>query len=503
MATPRNHTPRSSRPSRGPAVRKIAAVKGRRCPCGRCGPHMPWQRRAADVALEVDPVTKVNAFGIVVVSVPRQSGKTTLESDVADHRCLSMRRARVWLAMQNGKTADSWMREEHFAQLSEAELLRGRYIESRRAGEVGVKWTPTSSTFLTFPPKRDALHSKQSDLVFVDEAWSHNAEVGADIRQAIRPTMATRRGAQLWVVSTMGDDSSVYLDQYISLARASLGDPNARVAFIDYGIGADVDPEDIDAVAAAHPAVGHTIGRDALVEALDEFKADPLLGGVAGFARAYGNRPTRTAEQAISAARWAAAGRARVPLPDRAGIGLDATPSGDRAALVAGWRDDTTHSYVEPLWAGAPGRDTPALVVDVLEANDAPLVVDRASIGALELVDAIAAEWRRRHPGRHAPEFPHRFLTMAEYASACGMLYNGVLNDTVHHFNDPDLTASVEVVAKRQLGDGGFGWQRKGSAGSIAETVAASVALKAFDLLPAPRRRAVARAGGGASRRFR
>jgi len=502
VATPRHHTPRSDRPTRGPAVRKLAKAKGRACPCG-CGAHMPWQRDAADVALEVDPVTRVSAFGIVVVSVPRQSGKTTLESDIADFTCLSVRRARVWLAMQNGKTADGWMRDEHFAQLADAGIFRGRYIESRRAGEVGVKWPATGSTFYTFPPKEDALHSKQSDKVFVDEAWAHNAETGAALRQAIRPTMATRRGAQLWVVSTMGTDASVYLDQYITLARTSLGNPNARVAFIDYGIGDDVDPEDVDAVAAAHPAVGHTITREALVEALDEFKSDPQLGGVAGFARAYGNRGTRNNETAIPTARWTAAGRARLELPDRAGIALDATPVGDRVALVAGWRDETTHGYVEPLWVDTPGRDTPALVVDVLEANDAPLVVDRASIGALELVDAIAAEWRRRHPGRNAPEFPHRFLNMGEYASACSMFLRGVLEDTVHHFNDPDLTASVEVVAKRDLGDGGFGWQRKGSAGSICETVAASVALKAYDLLPAPRRRAVARAGGGTSRRNR
>ena len=91
---PRHHTPRSDAPTRGGAVAVIAEAKR--------APLMPWQRRAVDVALEVDPASGLYRYGIVVVTVPRQSGKTKLESDVADHRCLSIPRARVWLAMQNG-----------------------------------------------------------------------------------------------------------------------------------------------------------------------------------------------------------------------------------------------------------------------------------------------------------------------------------------------------------------------------------------------------------------
>jgi hypothetical protein len=59
----------------------------------------------------------------------------------------------------------------------------------------------------------------------------------------------------------------------------------------------------------------------------------------------------------------------------------------------------------------------------------------------------------------------------------------------VHHLNDPDLDAAAGVATKRQLGDGGFGWGRRGSSGSIAELVAASIALRAFDTLPPPPRR--------------
>ena len=441
---------------------------------------MPWQRDGVDVALEHDPATGLNRYGIVVVSVPRQSGKTKLEGDVADHRCLTLPRARVWITMQNGKTVDSWMRSEHFANLAGAKAFgvpgtkSARYLLTKRAGEVGVLWPALGSSFLTFPPKRDALHSKQSDLAMIDEAWAHNAEQGADIRQAVRPTMATRPGAQLWIVSTMGDDSSTFLDDYIEMGRASLGNPNTRVCFIDYGIPDDADPEDLDVIAEHHPAYGHTIGMQTLVDAREEFGGD-----VAGFARAYGNRATRTRETAIPASVWNTAGRPRLEVPARAGIALDVTPGGDRAAVAAAWRDDQHHAYLEVLYSGPPTRELPRLLVDLARRNQAPLTVDRASVGALEVIDAVARE-------PHAPEV--KYLTMGEYASACGTLYRGILDDTAHHFHQPELTAAVEVATKRDLGDGGFGWGRAKSAGSIAELVAASVALKAFDQLPAGRR---------------
>jgi hypothetical protein len=458
-------------------------------------PHMPWQRRAVDCALEVDPLTGHYWYSIVVVSVPRQSGKTKLEGDVADHRCLSRPRARVWITMQNGKTVDSWMREEHFENLKGAGVFRGRYAESRRAGEVGVRWPALGSTFYTFPPKRDALHSKQGDLIYVDEAWAHGAEVGADLRQAIRPTMSTRRGAQLWIVSTMGDDSSVYLDGYIEMAKAALGDPNARVCFIDYGVDEGTDPDDLEAIAARHPAYGYTIDMQALVDAREEFrntrtKSGLIVDDVAGWMRAYGNLPTRTREAAFAPGVWSATARPRVEIPDRVAIGLDATPSGDWFALGAGWKDAAGDGWLEVLDNGVPDRDTPALVVDVCRRRDSPLYLDRAALGALELVDAIAAEARERRVPLEV-----RYLNQLEYASACGIVKRGVERQTVHHMNDEDLDANVEVLATRDLGDGGVGWARKGSAGRITEMVATTVALKGFDLLPAPTRRAVARAG--------
>jgi hypothetical protein len=283
------------------------------------------------------------------------------------------------------------------------------------------------------------------------------------------------------VVSTEGDDSSEYLETYVAMAMESLGVTGSRVCFIDYGIGDDVDPEDLDAVARAHPAYGYTIDMQALVDARAEFGAD-----VAGWARAYGNRRTRTREAAINASVWMTTARARTgPPPERAGLALDVSPAGTHASVAAGWRTECAlgscadhpgiHGFTESLFSGPPSRDLPQLLVDLVRRTGSPLVVDRGSVGSLEVVDAVA---------QLAPSTPVKFLTMSEYASACGTYYRGVYDGTTHHFNEPELTAAVEVATKRDLGDGAFGWGRKASAAHITDLVAGTIALKAFDQLP-------------------
>lgn len=479
MAEPRHHTPRSDLPTHGWRAAKVAAAKGR--------PFMPWQRAAADVALEYDPDTGLYRYGTVVMTVPRQAGKTDLEGSVADQHCLWNPRQFVRITMQDGKTADEWMREQHFPSLEAASIFKNRYRESRRAGAHGPYWTSSKSSFTTFPPVKKALHSKQSDKVFVDEAWVHSAATGRDLKQSIRPTMNTRPNSQLWVVSTLGDQDSAYLDEYVARGLASLGDPNTRTCFVDYGIPGDADAEDLDVIAAHHPAYGFTVSPQSLVDSRDEFR-DPESGilDIAGWARAYGNRASHVREAIFPDSVWTEAGRPRQPIPDRAGYGLDVTPDGQHFALAAGWRTDDGEGWVELLDAGPVTRQLPAQIAAIALARRVPISIDRQSLATLEIVDSFAQL-------DQAPEV--KFFNTAQYGSACVTFSRGVFNDSVHHPNDADLDAAVKAATKRALPEGGFGWTRKGT-GNIAALVAATIALRAYELLPAPKRKPVARTGG-------
>ena len=356
---PRHHTPRNlARATRGRQVAQLGEAK-------RGVSYMPWQRDALDVALELDPATGLYWYGIVVLTVQRQAGKTFLQGDVADHRCLSKRNGRAWFTMQTGKDAAYWMREEHQASLRNATELYGPadhpaapYRLSKRADATGVQWRQTGSTFYAFAPKRDAMHSKQSDLTIVDEAWAHDAAAGRELRQAIRPTMNTRPGAQLWIVSAAGDDGSAYLDEYLAMGRLAVDDPSSRVCFIDYGLRDGEDPENLQTILDRHPAYGHTIDYGAIAAARAEFADDP-----AGWARAYGNIPTRARDSIWPAALWTELGGPRLDPPARRGLSFDLTPLGDRYAIGAAWRDLADRPVVELVDAGRPAVTYPSCLL--------------------------------------------------------------------------------------------------------------------------------------------
>lgn len=473
---PRLHTPRDpSRPTRGRQVADLARARGRAL--------MPWQARAADVALEIDPATGLYRYGIVVMTVPRQAGKTLLESVVADHRCLTIRRGRVWLTMQTGKDAAAWMRDEHFPALADFTpparpgRAGGRWREDRRAGSEGAVWT-NGSTFRIFAPTRDALHSKQSDLVFVDEAWAHNRETGAALRQAIRPTMNTRPGSQLWIVSTRGDDASDYLNDYLDMAEESLGDPHSRVCLIDYGIPEGADPTDLDVIAAHHPAYGYTIDRPALADAYADFISDPEQG-IDGWARAYGNRATRTRRAAIPGHIWTPHGTDPLDLtPDRPGLAIDVgtdPTAGPRVSIGAAWRDAEARAHLRLLTQAPPTRATVDLLALLARTHATPLGYDPTCPGILDLTDALTT---------HHPDIDLAPQASAHYAGACVSLDRQAHAGSIRHAAQPELDQAVAVAVTRRMLDGGYGWHRVGSPGDISPLVAVTIALRVHDTLP-------------------
>jgi hypothetical protein len=169
-------------------------------------PLMPWQQQVADVALEVDEKGRF-AYQLVIVTVPRQSGKTTLFGAVMDHRALIVPNARVWYTQQSGKHAVDWLINEHWP-------LLGPFVPKvhlrRAAGSEHVKWLPSGGLVRPFPPTPDGLHGKTSDLVVVDEPWALDLGRGQQLDQAIVPTQATTPNARVWRVIHRRDATSTW-----------------------------------------------------------------------------------------------------------------------------------------------------------------------------------------------------------------------------------------------------------------------------------------------------
>ena len=429
-------------------------------------PLMPWQRYVVDVALEVDEAGRF-CYQLVIITVPRQSGKTTLFGAVLDHRALIVPRARAWFTMQTAKDAVDWLTNEHWPLLAPF----GNACHLRRmAGSEHVKWRHSGGLVRPFPPTPAGLHSKVSDLVVVDECWSFDFVKGTQLDQAIVPTQATRPNAQVLKCSTAGDAASVWWLGTVEAGRAAVAaGRTSGVAYFEWSCPDDLDPTAPDSWPVFHPAYGRTIGAPAMVAALE-------LLGPDEFARAYGNRWVATVARVIPLQAWRDAADVDDPLPEvgKAAIAFDVAVDRSDAAVVMAWRDDAGVARIEVADCRPGVGWLPDRVVD-LRDRWSPVAIGFDAAGpAFDVADVLERAG----------------LTLSgtkarEYAAACVGFLDALTADppAVRVRPDPNLDAAAASAARRALGDA-WAWGRRQSSVSIATLTAATVALWTFDHAP-------------------
>lgn len=471
---PRQGTPRNlSRGTYGELTAAVAEALGQR--------PLPWQQYAADVAGECDEYG-VLIYSIVVITVQRQAGKTTLDLANDIQNCLMGPGRQVWYTAQSGQHAsDKW---KQMAELFEKSVL----------GPLGtIRWANGTQaiTFLNgsqlrpHPPTADSLHSKQSDKNTIDEAWFFDAVKAAALKGAITPTTTTRRKLtgqrpQLWILSTEGTLESAFLNELLSSLREKVP---GNTCFIDFGIDPDLEAPDLDndasverflaAVAERHPGYGYLFEMEDLRGWLYEL-------GVSEFMRAYGNRRTGSTSRVIPEARWKAAATI-APLPEgavcfAAAVGLDgvdtaitatALVDGVKVSEVIDHRDGTAHALQR--------------IKEIHAKHGMPFAIDSYGPSA-DLHDQV------KRAG-----IPLIEIKTTGVSAACSAVFGGIVpprsagedwQPTWFYRPHPAFDDAAEMAAKRSVGDGAWVWGRRASVGSVSALEAATLGTWGIDHMP-------------------
>lgn len=441
------------------AVREVAAMLGT--------PLMPWQAQVARVATERLADGRWR-YPVVVVTVPRQSGKTTLMRSVLVQRSLMRSSLLAFYTAQTGK--DARARWVDLVKAAEDSPLMGQLCTIRRAaGDSALMW-PNGSKVSPFAPTPKSLHGYTPPLVMTDEAFAFDAAAGNALEGAIRPAQITLRDRQWWIVSTAGTADSTWLRRWVDLGRQAVqdNDPDAGICYVEYSAPDGADVYDPEVWRAFHPALGLTITADALA-------ADAASTPRGEWERAYGNRWTQATDTVIPLEAWDTLGSAELPPPvGTIGLAYDVAEDRSEAALWAAWISDDDRAVIRTIRAeaGIEWLDKPT----VLAARDALGGEDRVVIAATEDGPSrqVTDQLRRDHTDVVG-------LVPRDYATACGSLLWRANNGLVVHDKSPALRASVTVAQTRPMGDGSYGFSRRGSSGSIAALVAATVAVRAAE----------------------
>ena len=219
---------------------------------------MPWQQHAVDVALEVDPDTGELFYEEVVISVPRQSGKTTLLIALMVWRCLHMCRRlgtpqTVTYLAQTRNAGRLKLEREIIPLVRRATGLR-EVPHSRARPERDTDWKPslnngsehilfgTGSFLQVAAPTETGSHGDVLDMPVIDEAFAHQNDL---VEQAVDAATITRTSAQTYIISTAGNARSVFFWRKVLAGRRTVteGRPS-RSCYLEWSLPDDADYHD-------------------------------------------------------------------------------------------------------------------------------------------------------------------------------------------------------------------------------------------------------------------
>lgn len=427
-------------------------------------PLLPWQRYTADVASERRPDGSLE-YQVVLVSVPRQTGKTTLIRAVGVHRCLVCGRD-VFYTAQTGKDARArWT--DLVKALRASPAYAPRVQVALRAGAENVTF-PNGAAFHAFAPTPESLHGYTPNTVVLDEAFKHSAATGELLMGAITPAQFTIQDRQLWIVSTAGTAESTFFHDWLALGMSS----PPRVATFLWGARDDQDPWNLDDIAAFHPGVGYVLNGK-LVTPSDVLEAAEH-NTRAEYQRAYANRRTRTSADLIPADLWADLSWASLGVdpspPVEAGrlhLVYDVAQDRQSAGIMVAWRTSGTHVRLKTV-KHAPGTAWLAQAVEELWRTLAPGKVRAAGNGPVRAVTE-----------QLAGVVPVDVLTETEFGTASTRFLSLVDDRHLDHDGERALADSISGLVTRPdgtihrracLGDASLGISTAIAAWSAATT---------------------------------
>jgi phage terminase large subunit-like protein len=448
---------RTERATWGPYWGRVARSMGK--------PFMPWQQQVADIAGETDKTGRL-MYNEIVITVPRQSGKTTLLLSVVVGRAEAGPsfggRQRMLYAAQTREDARAKWLEDYVEDLRASKVMRGKFIERIANGSEKITFKSSRSTFGPIATKETSGHGKVLDWGALDEAFS---QTDGAVEASWLPAMITRPMAQFWVPSTAGTDASVYFRKKVDAGRlAVVADAGEGVAYFEWSTPEDFeDYADEDNWRRCMPALGFT-------QNLDAIRREFIRMDLNDFRRAFLNQWVgKTTPSVIPSAWWRACADPTSIRATRPVIAIDVSADREWASLaIAGERADGL-----PIVRVIHHQQGTDWVVDKVEQlrdehDPAAIVLDGAS-PARSLISGLQDRY-----------IEPTVLQAGDMVAACGQFYDAVKQGRIRHYGDAPLEKAITAAERRELGDA-WAWTRKKSlqesGADISPLVAVTCAL--------------------------
>lgn len=427
-------------------------------------PMIPWQRYVTRVASERLDNGRYR-YPLVILTTPRQVGKTTLFRVLQTTKCIMQPHRRAYYTAQTGKDASARWRD--LVDGIESSPL-GDQVEKRLAAGGQSLRFPNGSFIAPFAPTAESLHGYTPHDVTVDECFAFDDQTGDDLMGAIGPAQITIPDRQLFLVSTAGNRDSTWLRRWVDYGRDHVTDAQG-VAYFEWSMPAGLDPNNPDSWRF-HPALDHLITIDDLLEERDRHPEGDWL-------RYYMNRWSDTTEATLFSG------------DELDAVNTPQTPPSSTTSLVLAFEVavDRSRSVIKAAWVD-PATGRPAVKTAWSCAG---------TEGLLAKIVALSAEWHPRAivaddggPTRDVLDQLEATTQLEvtrggarDFATACDALTARIRNRLISVDMDPDTRAGFSAIVTRPMGQG-WAFDRRKSPEPIPEPIATAVALRVLETQP-------------------
>jgi hypothetical protein len=415
---------------------------------------MPWQRYVADVGLEMLEGTSVPAYREIVVTIPRQNGKTTLTLAFEIQRALGWGGPQsIAYTAQTGKDAREKLLNDQAPLLvaKTSSCRKGVSRVLRGVGNEAITFVTGSRIFI-LNSGEDSGHGKTIDLGVIDESF---ADEDDRREQSMLPAMLTRPAAQILNISTAGTERSVFLKRKVDAGRAAVANGETQgIAYFEWSADEEADPDDPATWRSCMPALGWTISED-VVRHLRQTMTE------GEFRRSALNQWTISEERVIPASLWNGVCADDVAPEGRMVIGLDVNPERSAAAIAIADEKGRVELVDHRQGIGwVIDR-----VVELSKKFEIPVALD--SYGpAGSLVAELESQFVKVHSH-----------TAREMAHACGVFYDAVADSKIQIRRHAALDTAAAAARKRQMSDVWI-WGRRDALQDVSPLIAATLAYE-------------------------
>jgi phage terminase large subunit-like protein len=420
-------------------------------------PLLPWQKWICQDLLSVDDDGMfIKKSSLLLVA--RQSGKTHLARMLILAHLYCFDSKNVLMMAQNRAMALTTFREIAFIVEAHS-FLKEKTRSIRFANGSESIELKNGHRLDVVAATRDGSRGRTADFLYIDEL----REIQEDAFRAATPTTRARPNAQALFTSNAGDAFSTVLN---NMRENALANPPRSFGFYEYSANPytkiDFSEKFWRNVAMANPALGHTITKEALEEAIgtsspEATRTELLCQWIDSLQSPW---PYGVLEATSDKTLKLSQGVYTV-------FGFDVSPSRKNASLVAGqlMPDGKIGIGILEMWSSQLSVDDVKVAAGIKKWADHfnPRQICYDKYATASIADRLS------HAGQNCVD-----ISGSQFYTACADFLDGLVNDRIVHNGQDEFIQQMNNVAAK-TNDSGWRIVKRQSAGDISAPISAAM----------------------------